>query len=113
MPKDFITNCYRLQGKVLSLHPVPLTGAYKPYHVLQFQIEHIPICSIFSRKSSTLTVELAGVWPTADGINVIKNAVHNKAVWFKMYGHNENADVIYSSIQTKWVFRLLFLLVVE
>lgn len=107
MPNEFITNCYKIQGKVLKIHPIPVGGTFDAYNFLQFQIEHIPICTLFSHKPSALTVEMVGVWSTADGIEFIKNIVNNKEVWLKLYGTSQNADIIYSSIQTKWVIFLI------
>jgi len=106
VPKEFITNGYRLQGKVLDIHPIVVTDMNKAYNIVQFQIEHIPICSVPWRKCSSLNIEMAGVWATSQGIDTIKNLVTNKSVWIRLYGSSENSDIIYSSIHTKWSWRV-------
>lgn len=108
MPKEFVTKAIKLQGKVNGIECLQLPVSEDGLHfAVRLNIEHIPIAHLRTWKqhknlalSSTLKIELVGVRPTAEGLEKwIKPSLESQSfVWFRLYGVDSDASLLYASI---------------
>lgn len=115
MPKEFITKAVKLQGKIIGIECHKLPVEESQHFAIRLNVEHIPVVSLWRKQpkeTSLLKVELIGVRPTLEGVNKwIKPTIEsNSIIWFRLYGVDNEENLLYASIIVKRVNKTLLLI---